>query len=110
MVSSALDIGKKTQGAFDITLGPLIDAWGFDKTGRHINKPSAESIGITKPYVGLDKVTAENGGIQKADPRVRINLSGIAKVMPLIRLPHSLNKRVLSVSWWKLAEKLPLRE
>ncbi|MEE2901224.1 MAG: FAD:protein FMN transferase [Myxococcota bacterium] len=79
VVSSALDIGKKTQGAFDITLGPLIDAWGFDKTGRHINKPSAESIASLKPYVGLDKVTAENGGIQKADPRVRINLSGIAK-------------------------------
>jgi len=79
VVSSALDIGKKTQGAFDITLGPLIDAWGFDKTGRHINKPSAESIALLKPYVGLDKVTAENGSLKKKDSRVRINLSGIAK-------------------------------
>ena len=79
VTATALDIGAKTEGAFDITLGPLIDAWGFDKTGRHIDRPSAEAIAALKPYLGLDKVIAQDKGLTKVDSRVQINLSGIAK-------------------------------
>ena len=79
VVQAALEIGNATSGAFDITLAPLIELWGFDKGARRLTPPSAAAIKALQPYTGLNAVSFSEGRFQKKDPRVQINLSGIAK-------------------------------
>src|SRR5687768_8604663 len=44
VVQTALDISEKTGGAFDITVAPLVAAWGFGPGGRSQDLPGAEQI------------------------------------------------------------------
>ena len=51
-------ISKETNGAFDCSVGPLIEAWGFGfREGIDLNKEMIDSI---KQFVGYDKVSIEN--------------------------------------------------
>ncbi len=80
VVRLALMIYKDSGGAFDITVGPLVDLWGFGSKGRRFEKPSPESILRVLQYTGSRhlKVTRENQLI-KAEPQLQIDLSAIAK-------------------------------
>jgi len=79
VVERALEVGKLTDGAFDVTLGPLIALWGFDRNGRRTSPPSAEEIEAARARVGLDRVSVEGYALRKSRPDVEVNLSGIAK-------------------------------
>lgn len=75
----ALEIGEKTGGAFDVTLGPLIELWGFDKGGRRESPPPDAELAAAKARVGLEHVSARGGALVKDRADVEVNLSGIAK-------------------------------
>ena len=79
VVRAAIEIGSATGGAFDITLGPLIELWGFDKGKPRLVAPSKAEIEALKAFTGLDKISLTDNSFQKTDGRVQINLSGIAK-------------------------------
>lgn len=66
-----------SNGAFDITVGPLIDAWGFGP-GRK-QEISPEVIDSLLRFVGMDKVTIENGRVKKEIPEIRLDLNAIAQ-------------------------------
>lgn len=73
----AEDVSKETGGAFDITVAPLVNAWGFGfKNGV---KPTRHAIDSIRSLVGYQKVSLKNGQIRKADPRVMLDFSAIAK-------------------------------
>ncbi len=73
----SVQIAKETNGAFDFTVAPFIEAWGFGKSKRqHIDKAIIDSI---RQFVGYDKIRIENGKIQKTDLRVCINTNAIAQ-------------------------------
>ena len=73
----AQKISESTDGAFDITVAPLVNAWGF---GFKENKwPTDQQIDSIKTFVGYEKVKLENGKIIKNDPRIMVDLSAIAK-------------------------------
>lgn len=75
--SLAEDIADNTNGAFDITVAPLVNAWGFGfKTG---NPPSKATIDSLRSVVGYKKVSLKNNHISKTDPRVMLDCSAIAK-------------------------------
>lgn len=78
VVAKALEVGRRTGGAFDITLDPLIALWGFDRTGRRDRPPTAEQIEEAKEHTGLDLVAVEGTALVKRDPLVMVNLGGIA--------------------------------
>ena len=73
----AENIADNTNGAFDITVAPLVNAWGFGfKTG---NPPTKAAIDSLRSIVGYKKVTLRNNRITKTDPRIMLDCSAIAK-------------------------------
>ena len=64
-----------SEGAYDITVKPLVEAWGF--AGREAQQqPNIDSI---LQFVGMEKIRIEAGRLKKTDPRVAIDLNSIAK-------------------------------
>ncbi len=77
----AMKISAETDGAFDITVAPLVNAWGFGF--KHDEMPTDAQVDSILQFVGYDKVSyfTERGGegISKRDPRVMLDCSAIAK-------------------------------
>lgn len=74
----AEEISRQTEGRFDITISPLINAWGFGF--QNMDSITPEIIDSLKEFVGYEKISVDNeGNVVKADPRVQINTSAIAK-------------------------------
>lgn len=73
----AEEVSKDTHGAFDITVAPLVNAWGFGfKSGVQPTKHVIDSI---RNLVGFEKVRIQNGMVVKKDPRIMLDCSAIAK-------------------------------
>ncbi len=73
----ARDIYERTDGAFDITVGPLVDFWGFGTTSRKV--PEKTEIDSLLLVVGMDKLTVSENEIIKSNPRIKLDFSAIAK-------------------------------
>jgi FAD:protein FMN transferase len=71
------EISRLTDGAFDITVGPLVRAWGF---GPDAHKSFSESKrdSLLK-LVGMDKVSLVKGKLVKTDPHVILDFNAIAQ-------------------------------
>jgi thiamine biosynthesis lipoprotein len=78
VVQHARGVSLATQGAFDVTVGPLVDAWGFGPKGDQ-EIPSDEALAALSAHVGFEKILLVDGSLAKTDPRLRIDLSAIAK-------------------------------
>ena len=73
----ARTVSADTDGAFDITVAPLVNAWGFGfKSG---NMPSRHTIDSLRAFVGYNRVELHDSRIVKFDPRVMLDCSAIAK-------------------------------
>lgn len=73
----AKQISKETHGAFDITVAPLVNAWGFGfKNAVQVDSAMIDSL---HQFVGIDKVDLVDGKIVKKDPRLMLDCSAIAK-------------------------------
>ncbi len=72
-------LSEETQGAFDITAGPLVKAWGFYRQQGVV--PSAETIAQTLEHVGMRHVLLDEGDSTVRFDRagVEINLGSIGK-------------------------------
>jgi thiamine biosynthesis lipoprotein len=76
--NKSMEVSRKSEGKFDITASPLINAWGFGF--KNTDSVTPEIIDSLKQFVGYEKISiGENGAIVKSDPRVQINTSAIAK-------------------------------
>jgi FAD:protein FMN transferase len=69
-------ISKMTDGAFDITVGPLVRAWGFGPDS-HKNFTESKRDSLLK-LIGMDKVSIVNGRLVKANPGIRLDVNAIA--------------------------------
>jgi len=80
MVSFSLQLSKETQGAFDVTISPLVDLWGFGSKGHITEPPSDAAIAAAKQHVGWNKleVRAHPATLRKSDPLLQINVSAMA--------------------------------
>ena len=70
-------ISEETHGAFDITVAPLVNAWGFGFDSS--TKVDSATIDSLRQFVGFDKVSLVDGKIIKKDPRTKLDCSSIAK-------------------------------
>ena len=57
MYRKAKEVNEATGGAFDVTVGPLVNAWGFGFKNEKL--PSGEKVDSLLQYVGMDKVQLE---------------------------------------------------
>lgn len=73
----AENISHETNGAFDITVAPLVNEWGFGFR-KGVN-PTKHVIDSLRQIVGYQKVALINGKVVKKDPRINLDCSGIAK-------------------------------
>lgn len=75
--NKSMEVARITDGKFDITASPFINAWGFGF--KDMDNVTPEKIDSMKVFVGYNKIRIENGAVVKDDPRVQINTSAIAK-------------------------------
>ena len=70
-------ISGETDGAFDITVAPMVNAWGFGfKTG---NPPTRQTIDSLRAIVGFHNVALQDGYVIKKNPKTMLDCSAIAK-------------------------------
>ena len=81
VVEKALALGQRTAGAFDITVGPLVNLWGFGPHGGRDEPPSDAEINALMDQVGFEKLQAncELPALRKQHPDLYADLSGWAK-------------------------------
>lgn len=80
VIAHAQRVSEETGGAFDITVGPLVNAWGFGPGGR-VTPPSDSEVAALRQRVGYEKLSVDTVGetIRKSRNDVYCDLSAIAK-------------------------------
>lgn len=76
MYAEAHAISLLSNGAFDITVRPLVNAWGFGNNSQHTASPNVDSI---MAFVGYDKIRLIDHHLVKTDERITLDASAIAK-------------------------------
>lgn len=72
-------INRISSGAFDPTVGPLIEMWGFGKNKKVDRTPSDREIDSVRMTVGINECHIEDGRVIKKSPDTKFNFSAIAK-------------------------------
>ncbi len=80
MLQLALEVNRETEGAFDITVGPLVNRWGFGPDDKQ-EPPTEEELATLKALCGPEAITLDalTQSVQKRASGVYCDLSGIAK-------------------------------
>jgi len=78
---AAQEVSNRTEGGFDVTVGPLVEAWGFGPGGRPATPPSNSVLERLSQSVGYDllQIDAAAGTATKGHPELVVDLSDIAK-------------------------------
>jgi thiamine biosynthesis lipoprotein len=78
----ARDVSERSEGAFDVTVGPLVGAWGFGAGARVPGgDPDPAALAVLRARVGYGmlELDLERGRVHKRRPDVEVDLSAIAK-------------------------------
>lgn len=73
----AKEVFEKSSGAFDMSVMPLVNAWGFGP-GRLVEMDSSR-VDSLKKFVGFEKIHMTAQGISKTDERVQLDFGGIGQ-------------------------------
>lgn len=71
----AMEISSVSDGAFDITCGPMVNAWGFGPEAKKRMTP--EKIDSLKQLTGYHKVKIENGKVVKENPDMKLDMNAL---------------------------------
>lgn len=95
IVQIALDVAKKTGGAFDPTVAPLVDLYRFGPNKSPLVQfPSDEQIAKLRENVGYDKLDVRSEptpALRKSVPTLTLDLSGVAKGFAVDRVAQTLD-------------------
>lgn len=91
LFQKAMEISQLTDGAFDITVAPFVNIWGFGF--KNSDKVTPAMIDSMKAFVGYQKVHMVNGKVIKDDPRTNFDASAIAKGLSSDIVADYLNKK-----------------
>lgn len=126
VVAAAQEISAKTGGAFDVTVGPLVNAWSFGPEERKNIVPDPERLEQLSASVGYQKLSVrlDPPALRKSHPKLQVDLSAIAKGHGVDRVVAMLNEANLpnvfveiggevrtsgskAGQWWKVGIQLP---
>ncbi|PHM55942.1 FAD:protein FMN transferase [Xenorhabdus sp. KK7.4] len=79
VVKEAIRINKLTDGALDVTVGPLVNLWGFGPEGRVTKTPTEDELATRRAWIGIDNLSVEGNSLIKSIPELYVDLSSIAK-------------------------------
>ncbi|WP_077338001.1 FAD:protein FMN transferase [Pseudocolwellia agarivorans] len=79
VIEEAIRLGKLSNGKLDVTVGPLVNLWGFGPEYRLEKVPSDELLEQTKSKVGIENIELVDGRLSKKIDELYIDLSTIAK-------------------------------
>lgn len=75
----ALRIGQRTDGQLDVTVGPLVNLWGFGPDKRPVKIPTAEQIAQARQRIGINhlhvEVSSDHAIVRKDLPDIYVDLS-----------------------------------
>lgn len=100
IVTASLRIGAKTGGAMDVTVGPLVNLWGFGPDKQPIKTPTQAQIDAAKALTGLQHLTVINKAgrqwLQKDLPGLYIDLSTVGEGYAADRLARLMEQNGIS--------------
>lgn len=73
----SMQVSRETDGAFDITIAPLVNAWGFGPQGK--KELTREQVDSLLQFVGYKKIRLTDGKVVKADSRMQLDCNAVAK-------------------------------
>ncbi|MCG6860503.1 MAG: FAD:protein FMN transferase, partial [Chromatiaceae bacterium] len=81
LVKEAIWTSEVSGGAFDATVGPLVNLWGFGPGGGTDAVPSDAEIALARARVGYHKLSVRTDppALRKSEPTLYLDLSAIAK-------------------------------
>lgn len=79
LVRQCLEVSRASEGAFDITVAPLVKAWGQGPGGAPPAPPDDATIERLRAHTGWQKITVDSasGALQKSDADLQIDLGAI---------------------------------
>jgi len=94
VVQAGQDISLQTDGAFDVTVGPLVELWGFGARPSTLQRPSQAELQLAGEAVGFQKLELRQNppALRKLHPGVRVDLSAIAKGYAADRVCEALSR------------------
>jgi thiamine biosynthesis lipoprotein len=79
VIKEAIRLGQLSEGNLDITVGPLVNLWGFGPEYRPNTIPTAEALLLARQQIGLSKLVLNGNKLSKKTPSLYVDLSTIAK-------------------------------
>lgn len=95
VIEHANKVSLISNGAFDITVGPLVNLWGFGPDPYTRAIPTDQVIKSIKQHTGFEKLSFNKSThqISKSDPDITIDLSGIAKGFAVDKIANYLDRQ-----------------
>jgi thiamine biosynthesis lipoprotein len=79
VLNLAMQISVESGGAFDVTVGPAVNLWGFGREGRRNDPPDHDAVSALKNYVGYQNIKISGDTISKDHDKTELDFSAIAK-------------------------------
>lgn len=99
VVAEAIRLNQFTEGALDVTIGPLVNLWGFGPDKRTHKTPTSAELAQAIPNIGIDKIhltlpqANQAAQLSKATDHVYLDLSAIAKGFGVDKIATYLEQR-----------------
>lgn len=107
VTAEAVRLNRLTHGALDVTVGPLVNLWGFGPDKSVTREPSPEQIKQAASYTGIDKIILQQGkdyaSLSKTHPKAYLDLSSIAKGFGVDKVAGELENTAFKIIWSKSA-------
>ncbi len=94
-LEDALTISRSTDGAFDVSVGQLVNLWGFGPTGSRTAPPPADDIRRARESTGFMKLhtRCEDRSVRKEHSALYVDLSGYAKGLAIDNVANLLDQQ-----------------
>lgn len=79
VVKEAIRLNQLSGGALDVTVGPLVNLWGFGPEGRPDRVPTDAQIAERRALTGIEFLAVDGNNLIKTNPGLYVDLSSIAK-------------------------------